>query len=100
MNSIYESAVLSAPRKITWERRPLESPREGQVRIRLEGCGVCGSNLPVWEGRPWFNYPLAAGSPGHEGWGVVEAVGDGVADVSVGERLAALSQKEVADFDL
>ena len=50
----------------------------GEARVRLEGCGVCGSNLPVWEGRPWFQYPLDPGTPGHEGWGVIEEVGEGL----------------------
>jgi hypothetical protein len=53
-------------------------PLPGEVRVALEGCGVCGSNLPVWEGREWFTYPLQPGAPGHEGWGEVAAVGDGV----------------------
>jgi threonine dehydrogenase-like Zn-dependent dehydrogenase len=75
-------------------------PAAGQVRIRLEGCGVCGSNLPVWEGRDWFSYPLAPGAPGHEGWGHVDAVGDGVMGLAVGDRVAALSQHAFAEYDL
>ena len=46
---------------------PVPGPGEGQVLVELEGCGVCGSNLPLWEGRPWFSYPLEPGAPGHEG---------------------------------
>lgn len=56
----------------------------------LEGCGVCGSNLPVWEGREWFTYPLPPGAPGHEGWGEVLEVGGDVA-VEVGQRVAVLT---------
>lgn len=63
--------------------------------MALEGCGVCGSNLPVWEGRPWFEYPLAAGAPGHEAWGRVrEAVVDGVAP---GTRVAVLAEDAFAE---
>jgi threonine dehydrogenase-like Zn-dependent dehydrogenase len=54
----------------------------------------------VWEGRPWFNYPLAPGAPGHEGWGTVEAVGEGVTNVSPGERVAFLSGNAYAQHDL
>jgi threonine dehydrogenase-like Zn-dependent dehydrogenase len=75
-------------------------PGAGQVRLRLEGCGVCASNLPVWEGRPWFQYPLAAGAPGHEGWGVVDALGPDVAGIEIGERVAAISYGAYADYDL
>jgi threonine dehydrogenase-like Zn-dependent dehydrogenase len=56
-----------------WEAVVVEAPRPepgpGQVLIEVEGCGVCGSSFPLWEGRPWFSYPSPAGSPGHEVWG-------------------------------
>lgn len=80
----------------------LEPPQPGpnQVRLRLEGCGVCASNLPVWEGRVWFQYPLAAGAPGHEGWGVVDELGADVSSVEIGERVAALSYNAYAQYDL
>ena len=68
--------------------------------MRLEGCGVCASNLPVWEGRDWFTYPLDAGAPGHEGWGVVDAIGDDVDGVRAGERVAFLSSRAYAEYDL
>lgn len=56
----------------------MADPPAGSVRIRMEGCGICASNLPVWQGRPWFRYPMEPGSPGHEGWGVIEEAGEGV----------------------
>jgi threonine dehydrogenase-like Zn-dependent dehydrogenase len=77
---------------------PAVGPQE--VRVRLEGCGVCGSNLPVWEGRPWFNYPFAAGAPGHEGWGFVDAVGQEVQSVKAGDRVAVLSYNAFAEYDV
>jgi threonine dehydrogenase-like Zn-dependent dehydrogenase len=61
---------------------------------------VCASNLPVWEGRSWFEYPQRAGAPGHEGWGIVDAVGDGVTEISVGQRVAALSYQAFAEYDV
>lgn len=94
------TAVIAAPRTVTFEERPLVTPGEGEVRVRLQGCGVCGSNLPVWEGRPWFEYPLEPGRPGHEGWGIIDAVGGGVSSVRVGTRVAALSHNAFADFDV
>jgi threonine dehydrogenase-like Zn-dependent dehydrogenase len=77
---------------------PLPAP--GEVRVRLEGCGVCASNLPVWEGRPWFNYPIDAGAPGHEGWGVVDATGKDVDDLREGDRVAFLSNRAYAEYDV
>lgn len=75
-------------------------PGPDQVRIRLEGCGVCGSNVPVWEGRPWFGYPLEPGSPGHEGWGVVDAIGERVTTLEIGQRVAAVTYRAFADCDI
>lgn len=94
------AAVLDAPRHAAVERAPLPPLGPREVRVRLEGCGVCGSNLAVWEGRPWFKYPLAAGAPGHEGWGRIAEVGAEVGEVKVGERIAALSYHAFAEFDV
>jgi NADPH:quinone reductase len=79
---------------------PVPVPGAGQVRVRLEGCGVCGSDLPAWAGRPWFDYPLEPGAPGHEGWGRVDAVGPGVDDLTEGARVAGLMYRSYADYDL
>ena len=68
--------------------------------LRLEGCGVCASNLPVWGGREWFTYPQEPGAPGHEGWGRVAALGDGVTALQLGDRVAALSYHAYAEYDL
>jgi threonine dehydrogenase-like Zn-dependent dehydrogenase len=56
--------------------------------------------LPVWQGRSWFSYPLAAGAPGHEGWGRVEAIGDRVTSIKVGNRVAMLSHHAFAEVDV
>lgn len=78
----------------------MRPPGAGEVRVRLEGCGVCASNLPVWQGRPWFTYPLSPGAPGHEGWGTVDAVGEGVKEVTIGDRVALLSYNAYAEYDV
>ena len=79
---------------------PMPDPGEGEVRLRLEGSGVCGSDLAVWTGRPWFEYPQPPGAPGHEGWGVVDAVGRGVSGLAEGDRVAGLTYRAYADYDL
>ncbi|MBC5775130.1 zinc-binding dehydrogenase [Pontibacter sp. KCTC 32443] len=95
-----QAAVLTAPKTVEVQEVPLPEPGANQVRVKLEGCGLCASNIPVWEGREWFNYPVEAGNPGHEGWGLVDAVGEGVTDVKVGDRVAALSYKSYAAYDI
>ena len=94
------AAVVTAPRRVELRSTPLAEPGTGEVVVALEGCGVCASNLPVWEGRPWFEYPQAPGAPGHEGWGRVVAVGSAVREVVVGTRVAALSYKAYAEYDV
>jgi threonine dehydrogenase-like Zn-dependent dehydrogenase len=92
------AAVLEAPGRIRAERLPLRDPAAREVLVRVEGCGVCASSLPVWEGRPWFAYPLEPGDPGHEGWGVVDAVGDAVDFLSAGERVAMIGGRAFAEY--
>jgi threonine dehydrogenase-like Zn-dependent dehydrogenase len=94
------AAIVAGPRQSEIEHRTIPEPGPGEVRIRLEGCGVCGSSLPLWEGRPWFQYPAEAGTPGHEGWGLVDATGPGVTGVQTGDRVAALSYRAYAEYDI
>lgn len=94
------AAVLHAPGEVRMTEVPIPAPDENEVRIRLEGCGVCGSNLPPWEGRSWFKYPFEPGQPGHEGWGRVDAIGSNVATVNVGDRVSFLSSHAFAEYDL
>jgi len=81
------AARFRAAGDIALETICLRPPGPGEACVRLEGCGVCGSNLPVWQGRPWFKYPLDAGTPGHEGWGVIEALSEGMQGFAVGDRV-------------
>jgi len=94
------AAVLAGPKQTEVEHVRLPEPGPGEVRLRLEGCGVCGSNLAAWEGRSWFHYPTEPGSPGHEGWGVVDALGSGVSTLNPGDRVAALSYRAYAEYDI
>jgi threonine dehydrogenase-like Zn-dependent dehydrogenase len=94
------AGVLTSARAVELATIPTPAPAPGQVLVRIEGCGVCGSDLPVWEGRPWFSYPREPGAPGHEGWGTVEALGDGVSGPTLGTRVAGLTYRAYAEFDL
>jgi threonine dehydrogenase-like Zn-dependent dehydrogenase len=76
------------------------TPGYQEVRVRLQGCGISASHLPVWEGRPWFRYPQEAGAPGHEGWGFIDAVGPGIDDLEVGQRVAFMSGHAYAQYDI
>jgi threonine dehydrogenase-like Zn-dependent dehydrogenase len=94
------AAVLAGPGQVRIEEVARPEPGRGQVRIRLEGCGVCASNLTPWTGPDWMRFPTAPGALGHEGWGALDAIGDGVEGLSVGDRVAALSWNGYAEYDL
>jgi threonine dehydrogenase-like Zn-dependent dehydrogenase len=94
------AAVVTGPGKLEIEKVQIPEPGPGEVRIRLEGCGVCASNLTPWAGPEWMQFPTEPGGLGHEGWGVVDAVGKDVERVSVGDRVAALSYHAYAGYDL
>lgn len=65
--------------------RPVPEPGPGEVRIRVQACGVCHSDEISKEGYlPGMTYPL---TPGHEVAGVVDALGDGVDGWRVGQRV-------------
>lgn len=94
------AAVMTGPESVELREVPLPVPKPDEVLIHIEGCGLCGSNLPVWQGRPWFEYPAAPGSPGHEGWGTVVGLGAEVQGIEIGERVAALSYHALAEYDV
>ena len=94
------AAVLTSAGKLKIDEVPVPEPRPGQVRIRLEGCGVCASNLTPWEGPEWMQFPTEPGALGHEGWGTVDAVGANVEGLQPGDRVGALSGHAYAEYDL
>lgn len=65
--------------------KDIPKPIAGTVRIKIQACGVCHSDSMVKEGLfPNIEYPRI---PGHEIAGVIDALGDGVKDWSVGQRV-------------
>jgi threonine dehydrogenase-like Zn-dependent dehydrogenase len=98
--NMMRAAVLSAPGEIRIVEARVPEPAPGEVRIRLQGCGVCASNLEPWIGQPWTTYPGEPGDLGHEGWGVVDMPGPGITSLSPGDRVAALACRSFADYDV
>ena len=62
----------------------IRSPRAGEVRVRVSHCGVCHSDLSIVDGT--FPSPLPI-LLGHEAAGVVDAVGEGVVGLDVGDHV-------------
>lgn len=91
---------LTGAGQIAIEQLPLPELGPGQVRIRLEGCGVCASNLEPWAGPDWMTFPTEPGGLGHEGWGRIDALGTDVADLREGQRVAFLGQRGYATHEV
>ena len=100
MTQTMQAAVLAGPGDMIVTQAPVPRPGAGQVRVRLEGCGVCASNVEPWEGQPWSTFPTAPGAMGHEGWGVIDALGDDVVGLAAGDRVALLSGNSFAEYDV
>ncbi len=80
------AAVLrEADAPVGIESLTLAAPRAGEVRVRILGSGVCHSDLHVRDGDWPRPLPVVMG---HEGAGVIEAVGPGVTDRHVGQPVA------------
>ncbi|MFC7396149.1 zinc-binding dehydrogenase [Chelatococcus sp. GCM10030263] len=94
------AAVVTGPGVLEIADVARPQPGPGQVRIRLEGCGVCASNLVPWAGPEWMNFPTGPGDLGHEGWGIIDALGEGVTGLAPGDRVAAISYKSYAQYDI
>lgn len=81
------AAVLGGygePLRVAIVPRPV--PDTGQILVRVQACGVCHTDVHIWRGE---SVPPHAPSPfvmGHEGVGLVEAVGEGVEGWAVGDR--------------
>jgi alcohol dehydrogenase, propanol-preferring len=67
-------------------RRPLPEPGGDEVRVRVQACGVCGSDLFLQSGG--FGADKLPRVPGHEAAGVVDALGAGVTELAVGDQVA------------
>jgi D-arabinose 1-dehydrogenase-like Zn-dependent alcohol dehydrogenase len=85
MSSTYKAVQISQPGKFEIVERSISEPGYGQVRIRVEACGVCHSDVLTVEGAfPGLTFPRV---PGHEVIGKIEAVGSGVQGWKEGQRV-------------
>jgi D-arabinose 1-dehydrogenase-like Zn-dependent alcohol dehydrogenase len=76
--------AVGAPLEIV--ERPVPEPGRGEARVRIEACGVCGSDLFLQKGG--FGAEKLPVVPGHEAAGVVDALGPGAGCVRVGDQVA------------
>jgi alcohol dehydrogenase, propanol-preferring len=84
MSATYKAIQVTKPGEFETVMKPLVDPDPGQVRIRVEACGVCHSDAGTVEGSFPIDWPRV---PGHEVVGRIDAVGAGVQGWAVGQRV-------------
>ena len=84
MSVTYKAIQVVKPGEFAAVMKPLVDPGPGQVRIRVEACGVCHSDAGTVEGLFPIEWPRV---PGHEVVGRIDAVGAGVQGWAIGQRV-------------
>jgi len=85
MKSTYKAVEVSAPGTLRVAERQVSEPGAGQVRIRVEACGICHTDAATITGvYPGLKLPRV---PGHEVVGHIEALGSGVSKWKIGQRV-------------
>ena len=89
MEGTMKVCVLTGQRQLEWTEREIPQPAAGELQIKLEYVGICGSDLHFFDQGRLANWeldgPLALG---HEPGGVVTAIGEGVTGFEVGDKVA------------
>ncbi len=80
-----KAAVWNGPYDLSIQEVPCPRHGEGEVLIKTKAVGICGSDLEIYDGR--FTQTKPPLTIGHEGGGIVEAVGPGVSEVKEGDRV-------------
>lgn len=84
-----QAAILERPGHFALEERPLPGVGPNEIRVRTAVCGMCTSELDMFEGVPSLEYPRFIG---HEVSGVVDAVGSKVDGFDEGDRVALYAE--------
>lgn len=91
---IFES--YDGPQALTIAEVPVPEPGPGEVRVRMVATGLNNSDLQTTRGG--YGRPALPHTPGQEGAGIVDAVGEGVTRVQPGDRVAGRIRKALAEY--
>jgi len=91
MSTIRAARFDRASRQLTVQDVPISEPGPGEVLVRIEAAGICGSDVHMIKGE--FPPPLEQVTPGHEAAGTIERVGSEVPLWQAGQRVALLAGK-------
>ena len=86
-----QQAIVTGPGEIDFCDLDEPIAGNGQVRIRIQRIGICGSDIHVFHGKhPFVTYPLVQG---HEYAGVIDQLGDDVTGFGIGDKVTATPQE-------
>jgi len=85
-----KQAIMTAPGQIEIHEAAVPAPGPGEVLLRIQRIGVCGSDIHVYHGKhPYTGYPVVQG---HEFSAVLESVGEGVTGLPPGTKVTSMPQ--------
>ncbi len=79
-----KAVFVEAPHKVVVRDVPYPEPSSDEVTIQVKRCGICGTDLHIYQGDFLSEYPII---PGHEFSGIIDKVGDGVSHFKLGDRV-------------
>jgi len=74
-------AMLTGPKKIEIREYPIPPLKDDEILVKVEGCGICGTDVHEWKGDPFGLIPVVLG---HEGTGEIIAMGKNVSKDTIG----------------
>ena len=81
-----KSVVIQQPGQLDITERSRPEPAAGEVRVKVKLAGICGSDSHIYRGHnPFAKYPRVIG---HEFFGIIDAVGEGVPAERLGQRVS------------
>ena len=83
-------AIMTSPGVIEFREVERPKPSKGEVLLKIQRIGVCGSDIHVYHGlHPYTPYPVVQG---HEFSATIEELGEGVTGLEVGQKATATPQ--------
>ncbi|MGH2934904.1 MAG: alcohol dehydrogenase AdhP [Gaiellaceae bacterium] len=84
---MHAAVVHSFEEPLSIDEQPIPAPGHGEIVVKIETCGLCHTDIHAAHG-DWPIKPSPPFTPGHEGVGIVTALGAGVTEVALGDRVA------------
>lgn len=85
--STMKAAVLFGPGDMRIVEKPVPKPAPGQVLVKVAECGMCGTDLKIYDGHFPLTPPFGKFTPGHEWTGTIVGLGDSVDEFDIGDRV-------------